>query len=44
METTTTTTSSYQFFIPLFTVAVLLAAAWYGYNEGYMDPLIEKIG
>ncbi|KAF3767393.1 hypothetical protein M406DRAFT_355560 [Cryphonectria parasitica EP155] len=38
METT------YQYLVALLTVAVLMAASVYAYNEGYMDPLIEKFG
>lgn len=38
METT------YQFLVYLLTVVVLAAAALVAYNEGYMNPLIEKIG
>ncbi|KAJ4415186.1 hypothetical protein N0V82_007487 [Gnomoniopsis sp. IMI 355080] len=36
--------SNYQIFIYLLTVVVLMAATWYAYNEGYADPLIEKMG
>lgn len=36
--------STYQIFIYLLTVVVLMAASWYAYNEGYADPLIERIG
>ncbi|KAJ4389691.1 hypothetical protein N0V93_007163 [Gnomoniopsis smithogilvyi] len=36
--------STYQIFVYLLTVVVLMAATWYAYNEGYADPLIEKMG
>lgn len=36
--------STYQIFVYLLTVAVLIAATWYAYTEGYADPLIEKMG
>lgn len=36
--------STYQIFIYLLTVVVLMAASWYAYDQGYADPLIEKFG
>ncbi|CAN8103000.1 unnamed protein product [Discula destructiva] len=36
--------STYQIFIYLLTVVALVTGAWYAYNEGYADPLIEKVG
>lgn len=30
--------------LSLLTVIFLMAATWYAYNEGYMNPLIEKVG
>lgn len=36
--------TAYQLFVSLLTVVLLIAATWYAYNEGYMDPLIEKVG
>lgn len=36
--------STYQILVTLVTVVVLMAVTWYLYNEGYMDPVIEKVG
>lgn len=36
--------STYQIFIYLLTVVALMIGVWYAYNEGYADPLIEKVG
>ena len=38
METT------YQVLISLLTVLVVMAAGWFAYDQGYLDPVIEKIG
>lgn len=38
METT------YQLLVSFLTVAILMAATWFAYTQGYMDPLVEKIG
>ncbi|PSR74083.1 hypothetical protein BD289DRAFT_487477 [Coniella lustricola] len=34
----------YQYLVSLLLVVILSAAGWYAYEEGYMNPLIEKVG
>lgn len=34
----------YQILVSLTTVVIVLAASWFAYDQGYMDPLIEKFG
>ncbi|KAJ9154970.1 hypothetical protein NKR23_g2158 [Pleurostoma richardsiae] len=38
METT------YSVLISLLTVVLVFAGAWFAYEQGYLDPVIEKIG
>lgn len=34
----------YQILVSLTTVVIVMAASWFAYDQGYMDPLIEKFG
>ncbi|KUI68813.1 hypothetical protein VM1G_04236 [Cytospora mali] len=34
----------YQILVSLITVVIVMAASWFAYDQGYMDPLIEKFG
>lgn len=36
--------STYQLVISLLVVIVAMAASWFAYDQGYMDPVIEKLG
>ncbi|KAL2281659.1 hypothetical protein FJTKL_11539 [Diaporthe vaccinii] len=36
--------STYQLAISLLTVILVLAGSYFAYDQGYMDPLIEKFG
>ncbi|KAG6366212.1 hypothetical protein INS49_000388 [Diaporthe citri] len=36
--------STYQIAISLLTVLLVLAGSYFAYDQGYMDPLIEKFG
>lgn len=36
--------STYQLAISIFTVLLVLAGSYVAYDQGYMDPLIEKFG
>lgn len=36
--------STYQLAISILTVLSVLAGSYFAYNQGYMDPLIEKFG
>lgn len=36
--------NSYQILVSLITVVIVMAASWFAYDQGYMDPLIEKFG
>ncbi|EON98960.1 hypothetical protein UCRPA7_5559 [Phaeoacremonium minimum UCRPA7] len=38
METT------YQVLISLITIIAVMVAGWFAYDQGYLDPVIEKIG
>ncbi|ROW09460.1 hypothetical protein VMCG_02229 [Cytospora schulzeri] len=34
----------YQILVSLIAVVIVMAASWFAYDQGYMDPLIEKFG
>ncbi|KAG8168187.1 hypothetical protein KVR01_003876 [Diaporthe batatas] len=36
--------STYQIAVALLTVILIMAASYFAYDQGYMDPLIEKFG
>lgn len=36
--------STYQLAISILTVLLVLAGSYFAYDQGYMDPLIEKLG
>lgn len=36
--------STYQLAISILTVLLVLAGSYFAYDQGYMDPLIEKFG
>lgn len=38
METT------YQVLISLITIIAVMAAGWFAYDQGYLDPVIEAVG
>lgn len=36
--------STSQVLVALLSVILAVAVAWFAYDQGYMDPVIEKIG
>ncbi|KAI3398824.1 hypothetical protein diail_8515 [Diaporthe ilicicola] len=36
--------STYQIAVSMLTVLLVLAGSYYAYDQGYMDPLIERLG
>lgn len=36
--------STYQIAVSILTVLLVLAGSYYAYDQGYMDPLIERLG
>lgn len=36
--------NTYQIAISLLAVIIAMAATWFAYDQGYLDPVIEKFG